>query len=459
MRAYATTVRVLLSYGVHHLAARFRSPDWIDAKRPALHKKNARRVVRMILSLRGVFIKIGQLISILTNFLPEDFRVELEALQDRVPARPVSEIHGRIRQELGADPADLFLEFDDEAVASASLAQVHRARLPDGRAVAVKVQHAGIEEIVPLDLRALHRIFRLVARFVGVQGLDEALKQFESVIMTELDFGQEARNIEDIASIFVADRHVRFPGVIYEKSSRRVLTTTFIPGAKVTDLRTLEAWNIDRGDLAERIVEAYCRMVFSDGVFHADPHPGNIIVQRDGGLAFIDFGAVARLTPEMKRGIPHVMLAILRRDRDAIVASFQEMGFVIDFMQDQFLGQIDFDVWNLSDLNAQSVISAKMESIPQFMKLNISFREMTRTFQVPRDWIMVERTLLLLIGLCTYLDPTMNPLKIVRPHLEQIVFGMDHGWGSMLRTVVDDVISTIAGLMSETLDFLENRTL
>ncbi|MGD8414502.1 MAG: AarF/UbiB family protein, partial [Candidatus Latescibacterota bacterium] len=460
LRAYSTTTWVLLSYGLNYLAGRVRGAEWAEARRPALHQKNAKRVVRMILALRGVFIKIGQLISILTNFLPEDFRRELESLQDRVPPRPVTEIRSRIRAELGADPSELFSEFDDEAVASASLAQVHKARLHDGRAVAVKVQHAGIEQIVPLDLRALHRIFRLVARFVGVQGLDEALKQFESVIITELDFEQEGRNIQDIATNFVGDRSVRFPTVVHEVSGRRVLTTTFIPGAKVTDLAALDEWNIDRKDLAERIVEAYCRMVFSDGVFHADPHPGNIIVQRDGGLAFIDFGAVARLTPEMKKGIPHVMLAILRRDRDAIVDSFQEMGFVareghqetverlIDFMQDQFLGEIDFDVWNLSELNAKAVISAKMESIPEFMKLNISFREMTRTFQVPRDWIMVERTLLLLIGLCTYLDPTMNPLKIVRPYLERIVFGMNHDWGSILKTVVDDVVSTVAGLMT-----------
>ena len=177
LRAYGTTGRVLLSYGLQRLAAIARGPVWLEERRPALHRKNARRVVRMILDLRGIFIKIGQLISALTNILPEDFRVELEEPpRQRSDAPPLSEIRSRIKQELGADPSELFATFDDEALASASLAQVHRARLHDGRAVAVKVQHRGIEEVVPLDLKALHRIFRLLARFVGIQGLDEALR-------------------------------------------------------------------------------------------------------------------------------------------------------------------------------------------------------------------------------------------------------------------------------------------
>jgi predicted unusual protein kinase regulating ubiquinone biosynthesis (AarF/ABC1/UbiB family) len=319
IRAYSTVSWVLTSYAIQHLLGKVRGEDWLRSRRVELHRRNARRIVRMILDLQGVFIKIGQLISILTNFLPEAFRVELEGLQDRVPTRPVAQIRHRIKEELGAEPEELFASFEDEAIASASLAQVHRARLHDGRAVAVKVQHAGIEQIVPLDLVALHRIFRLVARILGVQGLDEALSQFEVVIKEELDFTQEARNIEDVAANFEGDRAVRFPKVIHDRSSRRVLTTTFVQGAKVTNLEALSEMGIDRSELAHGIVDAYCKMVFSDGVFHADPHPGNLIVQRDGAITFIDFGAVARLTPEMKQAIPRVMLAVLRSDRDAMI--------------------------------------------------------------------------------------------------------------------------------------------
>ena len=146
--------------------------------------------------------------------------------------------------------------------------------------------------------------------------------------MDELDFEQEARNIEAVAANF-RGRSPRsdFRKSSIDRSSSRILTTTFVPGAKVTDLDALAEMGVDRADLAERIVEAYCRMVFSDGVFHADPHPGNIIVQRDGSIVFIDFGAVARLTSEMKNGIPRMMMAILRSDREALAAALKEMGF------------------------------------------------------------------------------------------------------------------------------------
>ena len=457
----------MASYGIQQAVGKIRGPAWVAARRPDLHRKNARRIVKMILRLRGVFIKIGQLISILTNFLPEVFRSELERLQDSVPSRPVREIRGRIREELGGDPDELFAEFDDTALASASLAQVHRARLQDGRAVAVKVQHVDIEEIVPIDLRAIHRIFRMLARIFGIQGLDEALEQFESVVTDELDFEREAQNLQTIAANFRDNRDVRFPTVIPDLSSRRVLTTTFVPGVKVTNLDALAELGIDRSELAEQIVDAYCRMVFDDGVFHADPHPGNIIVQRDGGVTFIDFGAVAYLTPEMKAGIPRILLAVIRNDRDAMIEGFKTMGFIareghektvetlIDFLRTQFLDEIDFDLWNLSELNASTVLAAKMESIPNFMKLDVTIRELTRTFQVPRDWIMLERTLILLIGLCAYLDPNMNPLKTVRPHLERIVFGTTTDWKQILSTVFNDMMEAVADLVESTLNFLD----
>jgi predicted unusual protein kinase regulating ubiquinone biosynthesis (AarF/ABC1/UbiB family) len=131
---------------------------------------------------------------------------------------------------------------------------------------------------------------------------------------------------------------------------------------------------------------------------------------------------------------------------------------LIGFMQEQFLEEINFDVWSLSELNAETMIAAKMESIPHFMQLDVSMRELTRTFQVPRDWIMLERTLLLLIGLCTYLDPQMNPLKTVRPHLEQIVFGTANDWRGILATFLGEIFSTVSGFVDEALKFLDSVT-
>ena len=173
--AYWTTARIVLSYLSLRLQARFRSPAAIDALARKKHLRNARRVHRTIARLQGLFIKIGQLISIMTNFLPEEFRAELEGLQDQVPPRPYAEVEQRFIEEFGKKPRELFAEFEERPIASASIGQVHRARLPTGEAVAVKVQYPDIEEIVRIDLRALRRIFGVISWFVPYQGMEQHL--------------------------------------------------------------------------------------------------------------------------------------------------------------------------------------------------------------------------------------------------------------------------------------------
>ncbi|MFQ5627484.1 MAG: AarF/UbiB family protein, partial [bacterium] len=182
IKIYGVTSRILISYLLSWIAGLLRGPDWVAHSRPALHQRNAQRAVRTILDLKGLFIKVGQLISILTNFLPEDFRHELEKLQDQIPPRPLAEIHSRIRAELGEEPAELFEHFESTPIASASLAQVHEARLHDGRRVAVKVQHVEIEEIARLDLKTIRNILSVVGAFVRVRGLNAQFVQIQEMI-------------------------------------------------------------------------------------------------------------------------------------------------------------------------------------------------------------------------------------------------------------------------------------
>ncbi|HUF10976.1 MAG TPA: AarF/UbiB family protein [Rhodothermales bacterium] len=467
VKAYAVTARVLLSYGIHALASRLGAGRWIASRRPDLHRKNARRVVRMILSLQGLFIKIGQLVSILTNFLPEDFRVELEGLQDRIPARPLDQIRTRIRSEFGADSEELFASFENVPVASASLAQVHEARLHDGRRVAVKVQHLNIEEVARLDLRTIRRIFAIVGRIVGVRGLDQAYAQLESVILEELDFAAEGRNLTQVAGNFAGYEGVSFPEVVPERSTRRVLTTTYVEGVKVTDLDGLRCYGVDRRRLAERVVHAYAQMIFVDGFYHADPHPGNVIVRPNGDIVFIDFGAVARLSPEMKDGIPRLLMGIVLRDRVRIGEAFRQMGIVaqeghqrtldelVDHLQEHFFDELSADSFALRDVNLRSIMETKMEALPDFLQRGMSVRDLTETFQVPRDWILLERTSLLLLGLCTHLDPTMNPLKTLRPYLERIVLGIEDDWVAVVVNLFSDVAVAVVTVFQEVDKFVK----
>src|SRR5687768_8013810 len=229
-RAYSVTIRVLASYLWLRLWRPLLGPDAYARGLVERHRRNARRVERTILELNGLFIKVGQLISILTNFLPEEFRSGLERLQDQVPARPLEQIVGRIEEEFGRPPDQLFAWFDPVPLASASLAQVHEARFHDGRRVALKVQHADIDEIVRLDLTAIRRILGVVQLFTRIRGLESYHSEVREMILEELDFTKEAEHIALIGSRFTDDAMVGFPVVIPEFSTRRVLTTEFVDG-------------------------------------------------------------------------------------------------------------------------------------------------------------------------------------------------------------------------------------
>lgn len=461
IRAYSVTLRVLLSYLFFRIFRFARNRSRLEEKKNALHRRNARRITRMILELQGLYIKVGQLISILTNFLPETFRAELEELQDRIPPRPVEEIATRIRTEFGKEPTELFATFNPVAVASASLAQVHEATLDDGRRVAVKVQHANIEQIARTDLRTIRSILRLIGKVLGVRGLDDQYKQLEEMILEELDFNRERQNLETIAANFRDDPEVDLPEAIHERSTARVLTTEFVDGIKVSDLSGMAAYNVDPGDLAERVVRAYCRMIFIDGTYHADPHPGNILVRPDGTVVFLDFGAVAVLSPTMKRGIPDFILALIKQDVEGLRNALFDMGFVardgnreealeqLDRLHEQLFQRLNLETLTLGEVNAESTKDMKIAAIRDFRDLDISFRSLTSAFRIPKDWLLLERTVLLLIGLCTHLDPEMNPLTTVRPYLEEHVLGSDKSIKDILRNEMRDMAMTAIALPEE----------
>ena len=453
IKAYRTTLRILISFGWIQLVGRLLGEEWQTQRMEQAQRRNARRLKETILELKGLFIKVGQLISIMSNFLPEEFRGELEGLQDKIPSRPYEEIATRIRSELGDSPQVLFKSFNKMPIASASLAQVHEAYLQDGRRVAVKVQYMNINKIARQDLKTIQRILKFVGFIFRIRGINANFLQVKEMILEELDFRKEAEHIETIASNFQNDADTKFPGVLHQLSTQRILTTEYMDGIKVTNLTYLKENNIDREILANRIVTAYCQMIFIDGIYHADPHPGNLLVQTDGSVVFVDFGAVARLSPAMKEGIPQFLEGVLKRDKTQITDALRLMGFIaygdtgyeietlIEYIYGRFLQELSFDSWNLKDI--QMDLETKIEVMGDFRKLNISLRDLMAEVQIPKDWVLLERTIILLMGLCTHLQPEMNPMKTIKPYLEEFVLGQDRDWKNFVGSIIKDMAVSI----------------
>jgi ubiquinone biosynthesis protein len=465
-KAYWLTVRILAGYLWLRIWKPVLGPSLYNRRLVERHRRNSKRLTRAILELGGLFIKVGQLISILTNFLPPEFRAELEQLQDSVPARPLDEVMARIRKELGAAPDALFAEFDPVPIASASLAQVHVARMHDGRKVAVKVQHADIEEISKIDLEILGRVFALVQILVRIRGMEEYPDDIAQMIREELDFRQEARNIETFTINFADNGDVHFPVVVKERSSQRVLTTEFVEGTKVTDFAGLEAQGIDRSTLAKRILTTACQMIFVDGVFHADPHPGNIIVHPDGSFTMVDLGAVGRLAPGVKAGVPMFWQGVIKRDPALISAGLRQSGLIsrdsddedvaeraINYFQRRFLEQMHLESWSLKDIQVD--MRTRIDALLDLKKLDISFRDLSRAFTVPKEWVLFERASLLMLGLCTELDPNMNPIHTVGPYLQQFVLGKEGDVKSQVTNSLRDMAMSVIAMPDKTNRLLE----
>jgi predicted unusual protein kinase regulating ubiquinone biosynthesis (AarF/ABC1/UbiB family) len=470
LRAYWTTFLVISSYLWLKFRARFRSDEWVTHALRRVNLRNARRIEHTIIELQGLFIKVGQLISIMTNFLPEEFRRELEGLQDSVPPRPYVDIEARIKEELKKAPDDLFSHFERRPIASASIGQVHIAKLHDGTKVAVKVQYPDIEEIVRRDLNTLRRIFRIVEWFIPYQGLEELYREIRAIVMEELDYRAEAENAARIGANFEDRDDVGFPRVVSDLSTSRVLVTHFETGVKITDKAGTKALGLDRGELARQVVEIYCQQIFSDGIYHADPHPGNLLVRPnpDGEgpptIVFLDFGAVAEIPANVRAGIVELIQGALMRDTRRIVGAMKQMGFVarganeqmfeqvIEYFHERFQENISLDSLNLKDIKFDP--QKGLESVADLRRMDISLRELSENFHIPKEIIVLERTLLLLMGLCTELDPTLNPMTVIQPYVERFVLGDEGDLSQLLVETSKDLVMSVTALPAELRKFM-----
>ena len=388
-------------------------------KREMRLRRQAARLRERLIRLGPTFIKMGQMLATRADLLPLDYIKELSALQDQVPPFPDKQAIEIIETELGRSIKDIFAEISERPIASASLGQVYRATLTSGEDVAVKVQRPGLSEKIRFDLDLLRWIGHLLDRypklFPGAEWMG-AIDEFDRVIHEEMDYRRELANANEFRQNFHDWRSIHVPRVFDELSSERVLVMEFVSGTKVTDLEGLRAAGHDPRLVNELIYRAYFKQLLEDGFFHADPHPGNLLVMRDGRLAFFDFGMVGRISEQLQRQMIDAFFHLYSRDINAIVGDLVGLGFLAPE----------------ADTEAFRAIVGEVFARKLNLKLGeVRFKELTydlapivyeHPITTPARFTYLIRALMTLEGISIVMNPEFNFFDVARPYVKEFLF-------------------------------------
>ena len=364
--------------------------------------------VRLALEdLGATFVKLGQIASTRGDLLPPAYQAELARLQDAAPPEPWENIRAVLEAELGDGLGDLFVTVDPAPVASASIGQAHAATLADNTEVIVKVRRPGVVQVVEIDLdlltRAADRIGRRLDR-AGRWDLPAIAAEFAATLRAELDYRREAANARRFAIQFANRQEVRIPLVFPAASTSRVLTLERLRGLKLDDLDGLDAAGIDRAALADRAARLLLEMVYTNGFFHADPHPGNFFVQPDGAIGLIDFGMVGEIAPEQRALLAGLLFAIASRDPDALMESFLAMGTA---PPDVNRGQLQADLVAV----VRAVVDRPLGEVSVGRLLEDLLAIMRRhRLRLPGTLALLAKTITMAEGMGAHLDPSFRLL-------------------------------------------------
>jgi len=409
----------------------------------------------LALRMGGVLIKVGQFLSSRLDVLPDEITSELKWLQDEVTAERFDDIRALAEAELGAPLRQRFATFDETPMGAASLGQVHRATLTPEAAgdgpvdVVVKVQRPNIESLIETDLAALRTVGGWLVRYPPIRrraDIPALLGEFTRVLHEEIDYEAEGRNAETFARHFAGRRGIRVPRVVRTHSTRRVLTLEDVFGIKLTDHAALDAAGIDRHALAGRFYDAYLQQIFTDGFFHADPHPGNLFVVKTAGgfeLRFVDFGMVGRVTASMRAGLRASAVALATKDAGGLVRAAQQLGMILPgadlALLERVLTRILDRFWgkNVAELNKVG-FDELQEVIGEARALLYAM-----PFQIPQDLILLGRTVGILSGMCAGIHPEFNPWphfvpfarRLVAEDAPSLVEGYVQKLGDVVRTL------------------------
>jgi predicted unusual protein kinase regulating ubiquinone biosynthesis (AarF/ABC1/UbiB family) len=384
-----------------------RDEDW-----ELQHRRGAGRVLDAAAALGGTLIKAAQFASSRPDLLPAPYIESLSELQDRVPPQPWTVIEGAVAHEIGRPVSEAFEEFDPEPIASASIAQVHRARLANGRQVAVKVQYPGIASLIEADLAALEGIFQAISRLEPSVNLQPILDYLRWTLPMELDFRREATAIADLKEAIGHREDVLIPEVVEGMNTERLLVMELVEGVKITDREGLLNAGLDPHRVAEVLVDVYAEQLFERGVFHADPHPGNLLVQpgpEGPVLVLLDHGLTVTVQSELIAAMKEAIEALSEGDFDALTGALKKAGLDLDpeLDLDTLLGLVGI----LLGGDQGEATGGEGTDLGQFgLSLGSSIGH------IPNDLLLVGRAIGIIDGITRQLDPNVDTIEIVACH-------------------------------------------
>jgi predicted unusual protein kinase regulating ubiquinone biosynthesis (AarF/ABC1/UbiB family) len=438
---------------------------WSRSTRSVRYQAIAKRFRALAIRMGGLMIKVGQFLSARLDVLPPEITDELSGLQDEVPAEKFEAIRQQAEADLGAPLTTRFEMFEETPMAAASLGQVHRARLLPADAknygfadVVVKVQRPFIDQIVEVDLSALRRVGGWLVNYKPISDRADVralVEEFASTTHEEIDYLAEGRNAETFDTNFKDDPHVHVPKVVWNISTRRVLTLENVFAIKLGDYDAITAAGIERGEVAKLLLDTYMQQIFDDGFFHADPHPGNLFVtpvegnspdgKKNWKLTFIDFGMVGRMPDHLREGLREAVISIGTRDAARLVQSYKSLDVLLPKADTKLIelasAQVFDRFWGKSMSELRSIDHAEM------MKFGMQFRELMfeMPFQIPQNLLLLGRTVAILSGMCTGLDPDFNLWNSIAPYATKLV--ADEGISNW-RTWLDEAVKIFQVLVA-----------
>jgi predicted unusual protein kinase regulating ubiquinone biosynthesis (AarF/ABC1/UbiB family) len=407
-----------------------------SGKKEARLQKQAVWLSKSLIGLGPTFIKIGQALGTRADLLPLAYVKELSTLQDQVPAFSTAEAFARIESELGRPLRECYAEIDSEPVASASLGQVYRARLASGEEVAVKVQRPDLERTILFDVAILYRLVKLINRFFPKANenadWEGMLREFHATIFEEMDYVKEGRNADRFRYNFRTWNVIRVPKIYWSHTSRRVLTLEFIRGTKVIDVEGLRARRISAVKVNRLLVRTYLKQLLEDGFFHADPHPGNLLVMDSGHLAFFDFGMVGRITPKLQSQMIDAFFHVVARDVHGLGQDIINLNFLKPGVDPETVRPVVESLFKL-------YLNLKLGEV-KFKELTYDLAEVVYEypFRLPANFTYVMRALMTLEGIGIVTDPEFSFFETARPYAKEFMLRRE---GRAFRKLIFDKIA------------------